>query len=287
MHPFLFQIGSFKIPTYGVLVACGILAGTWLAARLARREKLHTDFVFDAVFWCVVAGLVGARFTYLLLEWRSFIADPIGTLFASGGQVFLGGFILALLALLWVSRRYAVRFALAADVLAPGLALGHAFGRVGCFFAGCCYGAPTQASWGVRFPQLLDEHGQVIGSFAYVDHLAQGLIGATDTCSLPVYPVQLMEAAGNLAICCGLLWLWQRRSFTGQVTLGYLIAYSVMRFALEFLRGDAIRGIYFGLSTSQWLSLCIVTCALIVWQRLRKNSSRFRDSSCDERQDEP
>ncbi|MGC8742087.1 MAG: prolipoprotein diacylglyceryl transferase [Candidatus Sumerlaeaceae bacterium] len=281
MHPIILRIGSFAIPTYGVLVACGILAGTWLASRLARRVNLSLDFVLDAVFWCVVAGLGGARLTYVALEWRSFVADPLATLFASGGQVFLGGFLTAIVALVWVARRYRVRLPLAADVLAPALALGHAFGRVGCYFAGCCYGAPTEGSWGVRFPQLLDEQGRIVGSFAYLDHLAQGLIAPTDTCSLPVYPVQLFEALGNLVLCGALLLLWRRRRFEGHVALAYVFAYSFMRFVLEFLRGDAIRGILFGLSTSQWLSLFVAIAAIFVWRRLNRASVATGNSLCN------
>lgn len=280
MHPVLLRVGNFELPSYGVLVATGIVFGWFLAARLARRSALRDDFVLDLIFWCVVAGLLGGRLTYVIVEWREFLRDPLGTLFSRAGQVFLGGFLAALLAVYIVSRRYGVSPLLAADVLAPALALGHAFGRVGCFLAGCCYGAPTNSPLSVCFPRLMSEKGEIVGSLTYVDHLAQGYVSATDTCSLPVHPVQLYEALGNLLICGVLLLLWSRRSFIGQIALSYIILYSSMRFGLEFLRGDALRGIYLGLSTSQWLSLALLAASLFSWVPLRRRYSLTSDLSC-------
>jgi phosphatidylglycerol:prolipoprotein diacylglycerol transferase len=270
MHPILIRIGNFTIPSYGVLVATGILMGWLLAARLARRVGLRQDVILDLIFWCVLAGLLGGRLTYILIEWRSFLTDPVGSLFGRAGQVFLGGFVAAIGALIVVARRYGVPAVVATDILAPSLALGHAFGRVGCFLAGCCYGAPTHSPLGVHFPRLVDEKGEIIGSLAYVDHLAHGWITPEDPCSLAIYPTQLFEAVGNLVICGLLLLLWRRRRFEGQVALAYILLYSTMRFGLEFLRGDAARGIYWGLSTSQWISLVLIACALMSWRPLKR-----------------
>lgn len=267
MHPVLLRIGTFELPSYGILVACGIVAGLVVALRLAQRVDVSKDFVYDAVFWVVLAGLVGGRLTYVALEWRMFLEDPLGTLFAKAGHVFLGGLFAGVLALVVLCRRRGVALALAADVLAPGLALGHAFGRIGCFLAGCCYGAPSRSWLAVRFPKLVDARGQIIGSWPFLDHLEQGLVSVSDNSSCPVYPVQLFESAGNFLIFCGLLLLWRRRRFSGEVAAAYLIAYALLRFSLEFFRGDAIRGVWAGLSTSQWLSLCLLAAGLLVFWR--------------------
>ncbi|MCX7626033.1 MAG: prolipoprotein diacylglyceryl transferase [Candidatus Sumerlaeaceae bacterium] len=280
MHPVLLRIGQFELPSYGVLVALGILCGWILADRLARRCALPQEFILDLIFWCVVAGLVGGRVTYVIVEWREFLADPLGTLFSRAGQVFLGGFLVALGALYVVSRRHGVSPLLAMDVLAPALALGHAFGRVGCFFAGCCYGAPTQSHLSVCFPRLVNAKGEIVGSLAYLDHLAHGYVSPDAVCSLPVHPVQLYEALGNVVICGLLFLLWLRRKFVGQIALSYVLLYSIMRFGLEFLRGDASRGVYFGLSTSQWLSLALLMLAAFFWLRVRAYSHLRSDLTC-------
>jgi phosphatidylglycerol:prolipoprotein diacylglycerol transferase len=281
MHPYLLRTPVFQLPSYGVLVATGIVAGLLLALWLGRRVRLPKDFILDIVFWCVVAGLVGGRITYLLLEWRAFLANPLGTLFAGAGQVFLGGLLAALVAIVFVCRHYRVAIALASDVLAPALALGHAFGRVGCFLAGCCYGAPTQSALGVSFPRFLDKQGNIIGSLPYLDHLDRGLVTTQDACSLSIYPVQLFESIGNLLICLGLVLLWRRRRFDGQIALCYVLAYGALRFGLEFLRGDSVRGIFYGLSTSQWLTLLLAAGAIALWPRLRRKGATVY-SPCDE-----
>lgn len=280
MHPVLLRVGNFELPSYGVLVATGILFGWFLAGRLARRCALPEEFIMDLIFWCVLAGLIAGRITYVIVEWQEFFRDPLGTLFGRAGQVFLGGFLGALLAVYVVSRRHGVSPILAADVLAPALALGHAFGRVGCFLAGCCYGAPTNSPLSVCFPRLIGEKGEIVGSLAYLDHLAHGYVSATDTCSVPVHPVQLYEALGNLLICGMLLLFWSRRKFLGQIALSYIILYSTMRFGLEFLRGDALRGIYSGLSTSQWLSLALLASSIFSWFLLRKRHPMNGDLPC-------
>ncbi len=273
MHPYLLRIGSFQLPTYGCLVAIGIIAGLLVALRLSRRIGLPKDFVMDLVFWSVLVGLIGGRLTYLLIEWRAFLANPWGTVFSGAGQVFLGGLIFGLGATAMVCRRYRVSFPLAGDIMAPALALGHAFGRVGCFFAGCCYGAPTESALGIRFPRLVDESGAIVGSLPYLDHLDRGLVGLADSCSAAVYPVQLFEAAGNLVLFVALYLAWRRRAFDGQIMLFYFVAYAIMRFVLEFFRGDAARGLWGALSTSQWLSVGLVLFSAYLWKRLHQRGA--------------
>jgi len=273
MKPYVSILGLFNLPTYGMLVAAGILMGSWLASRLARRAQLPEGFALDAVFYVVLAGLAGGRLTYMAIEWRTTLRDPLAALFNSGGMVFLGGFFFGLAALYAYCRAKKVSFALATDVFAPAVAFAHCFGRIGCLFAGCCYGAPAHG-WAchfisIRYPRLTGPDGAITGSWAYLDHLEQGLVTPADAYSLPVYATPIIEALFNLCLAAALLWLWRRRRFAGQIGLFYVMAYSVARFLLEFLRGDQIRGFLGFFSTSQWLSLLALACALAIYWRCR------------------
>jgi phosphatidylglycerol:prolipoprotein diacylglycerol transferase len=279
MHPELLRIGAFSLPSYGVLVAIGILTGFFVALHLARKVGGSFDFVLDAVFWMVLSGLVGARLMYIIVEWQAFLEDPLKTLLGSGGQVYLGGLFTAVASLFIICKKYTIPMRLVADIFAPALALGHAFGRIGCFLAGCCYGAPTRSWFGVRFPRLLDSNGSIIGSWPFMDHLMQGLVKADDVCSLPVYPVQLFESAGNAIIFTTLLFVWRKRPFDGSVACLYLVLYGGMRFFLEFLRGDAIRGFWGVLSISQWLSLLMVASGTLLWMRF-SHDRMMRELPC-------
>ena len=260
MYPTLLEIGSFQLPSYGVMIALGMVAATVLAYRMARRRGLPTDFVLDAVFWSVLAGFAGARLAYLATTWREAMNDPIAAIFGGGGGIYLAGLAAGMGAIVWQARRHRIGIASAFDLFAPPLAVAHAFGRVGCFLAGCCYGAPL-AHGGVCYPPA---------SWPYMDQLTKGWISRDAVTSLPMHAVQLYEATGNLLLAGGLFLLWRRSPASGTVAAAYAVGYAVMRFTLEFFRGDSIRGEWAGLSTSQWLSLALAGAGLTAWQRLRK-----------------
>ncbi|AXA35998.1 MAG: prolipoprotein diacylglyceryl transferase [Candidatus Sumerlaea sp.] len=286
MKPYLSVLGLFHLPTYGMFVATGILVGTWLATRLARRAQLPEGFALDAVFYVVLAGLAGGRLTYMAIEWRATLRDPVAALFNSGGMVFLGGFFCGLAALYAYCRFKKVPFALVADVFAPAVALAHCFGRIGCLFAGCCYGAPAHGWLGhliaIRYPRLTGPDGAITGSWPYLDHLEQGWVTTADAYSLPVYATPILEALFNLGLAAALLWLWRRRRFDGHIALVYVMAYSVARFLLEFLRGDQIRGFFGALSTSQWLSLFALAGAFaIYWRRQASARAATNNDPCN------
>lgn len=277
MHPTLITVAGYGLPSYGVLAALGILAAVGMALRLGRREGLDADFLLDAVFWAVVAGFAGARMAYLAVTWRETVRAPLASLFSGGGGVYLAGLAAGLGTVLLLCRRKGVPFAAAADVFAPALALGHAFGRVGCHLAGCCWGCRLEgagARWGVRYPRLLSEKGMVEGSWPWLDHLGRGWISAREAWSRPVAPVQLLEAGFDLLLVAGLLVLWKFRRFRGQIALAYGGAYAVIRFGLEFLRGDAARGLYGPFSFSQWLCLAALGGGVaIVWRGSRRETA--------------
>jgi phosphatidylglycerol:prolipoprotein diacylglycerol transferase len=283
MHPVLFQIGDFVIGTYGLLIVVGLLSGLWSISRLARRRGgMPIDFFYDLLFLVLIAGFLGARLTFIALNWGSFLQHPAAMIFSRQGFVFLGGFVAAVAAAVWYTRRRGLPILEVADLVAPGLVLGHAFGRIGCFLAGCCFGMvctpethPALAHISVSYPVVHDAHGEIseMFNFAYITQVLDRELSPTATRSLPMVPAPLMESAGNFMICILLLWLWRRRVFSGQIAAAYLSLYSVLRFGLEFWRGDADRGLFLNgaLSTSQ--IICIVTLAggiaLWLWRRGR------------------
>jgi phosphatidylglycerol:prolipoprotein diacylglycerol transferase len=281
MHPILFRIGGLTIGTYGVAIVAGMLGALWLSGRLARRRGLIPDFIYDLAFRLLLFGFLGARLLYIILNWREFLADPLGLLFSRQGFVFQGGFIAALAAGIWYTRRHKVPLLGAADIIAPALALAHGFGRIGCFFAGCCYGkvCPPEHSTAlerllsVRYPLDMD-HGQISNfNFAYFGQIERGLIPQGAAGPLPILPVQLFEAFGNFVICAVLLWMWKRQKFSGQVFALYMLLYSVLRFGLEFLRGDAERGLWLGgmISTGQSIAICTFAAGVVLWM-MRKGT---------------
>lgn len=288
MHPVLFEIFGIPISPYGLLIACGLLVAVYLGRRRARAIGIPEDSVLDVVFWGVIAGFVGARIAFIIVNFGDFVQDPMAMIFSRQGFVFLGGLIAAAPVVWWVICRWGVRFTTMADLVAPPLALGHAFGRTGCFCAGCCYGKPTDAPWGVEFPRFIDwgkgfiptgqEHidsagmiwgnttapvGHVVGSPAFYEQALTGQCSWDSLHSVAVHPTQLYDVAIQLALFALLMVLWHHRKFHGMVFLAYLWIYPITRIVLEFFRGDLERGIWFGgLSTSQVISAALVGVAL-------------------------
>src|SRR5512136_229171 len=150
MHPRLFELGPVTVYTYGVLLAAAYLAGLQLATTRARSRGLEPSRVMDLGIIIIIAAIVGAKLLLVAVDVSSYWSHPaeIFSLARSGG-VFYGGLIAAVLVALWYLRRHKMPVWVACDVFAPGIALGHAIGRVGCLFAGCCYGRPTSLPWGI------------------------------------------------------------------------------------------------------------------------------------------
>ncbi len=252
MYPKLFSIGNFVQHTYGVLVAVAFLAGLWVAMRLARREGLDSDRVFNLAVYVALAAFVGAKLLLVVTDWRYYSLNP-GQLLSlqslQAGGIFYGGFLAAVIFAAWYTRRARLPFLKVADALAPGVALGHAVGRLGCFASGCCWGKPTSLPWGVTFTDLYA-------------HQTFGV-----PLGIPLHPTQLYEAAAEALIFVFLLWYWKKKSFDGQILGLYLILYGAARFALEFVRDDPDRGFLFGgrLSTSQFIALLLVVASAGLW----------------------
>jgi phosphatidylglycerol:prolipoprotein diacylglycerol transferase len=273
MFPELFKIPylNFTFNTYGFLLALAFIAGLYAMGRLAARDGLEKQKVYDLGLWVLAASLVGSKLLMVVTEWDSFYRDnprQIFTLdfFRSGG-VFYGGFIGALIASLIVMRAYKLPWWRTADAFAPGVALGQMIGRIGCFSAGCCWGKPTSAFYGVHFS---DRGHEITGVPTMVGHLSDSIQKSLWeaklhglTAPLHLHPTQLYEAVATLAIFIALLIVFRHRRFYGQVILTYALLYAVARFIIEFWRDDP-RGEIFGLSTSQFIAVILFIGALIV-----------------------
>ena len=256
MYPILFEIGSWPVYAYGVLLAAAYLAALQLAVVRARRRGLDGTKVMDLGIYLIIAALVGAKLMLILVDFEYFLRQPgeLLSLVRAGG-VFYGGLIAALGVALWLVRRYGLPMWTTADLFAPGIALGHVIGRLGCLLAGCCYGEPTNMPWGVVF----------------TDPVAQANVGTP--LGIPLHPTQLYDAGAELLILVLLLVTERRgRVFPGRTFWSYMLLYGISRFIVEFYRGDD-RGLWMGFSTSQWVSLVAVPLALLMLHRLRSRAS--------------
>lgn len=264
MHPVLFEIHGFVIATYGLFVALGLLVGLIVSDRMARRHGVDRNIVLDLALIGVVAGILGARLTFIAVNFEDFTRSPMDYIFTRQGFVFGGGMIAAVFASIVYLRRKKAGVWRVADVIAPAIPLGHGIGRLGCFSAGCCWGGRCELPWAVTFPRVTGPNGQPMG-FVYEQHLHEGWIGPDAIRSLPVHPVQLYEAFSLFLLSAVLFYMWRRRRFEGQIFLIYLLAYPVIRFVLEHFRGDAERGIYGFFSTSQYMSMAVFGAAAVLW----------------------
>src|SRR3954471_10720405 len=248
MHPILFEFGSFTIYSYGVLLAGAYLLGLQLALMRARRRGLDPQRVMDLGIWIIISALIGAKLMLLIVDYRQFSADPreIFSLARSGG-VFYGGLIAGVAVALWYLRRAWLPLWTTTDVFAPGIALGHVVGRLGCLMAGCCFGRPASVPWAITF------------------HDPAAVANAGTPLGVPLHPTQLYEAGTEAIILIMLLMLERRgRAFPGRTFWTYMLLYGLSRFAIEFFRGDN-RGMVFGaVSTSQFVSLIIVPLAIVM-----------------------
>jgi phosphatidylglycerol:prolipoprotein diacylglycerol transferase len=247
MHPILFEVRGFPIYTYGVLLAVAYLLGLQFALMRARSRGLDPNRVMDLGIWIIVSALVGAKLLLLIVEWNTYgrsFSDLL-TLVRSGG-VFYGGLIVAVLVAMGYMWRHRMPIWTVSDVFAPGIALGHVIGRLGCLFAGCCFGRPTDVPWAITF------HSEY----------ARANVGTP--LNIPLHPTQLYEAGAELLIL-GVLLLAERRgrTFPGRTFWGYMLLYGISRFIIEFYRGDT-RGTVGMFSTSQFVSLLIVPLSIVM-----------------------
>jgi phosphatidylglycerol:prolipoprotein diacylglycerol transferase len=253
MHPRLFELGPITVYTYGVLLAAAYLLGLKLAMVRAKSRGLDQTRVLDLGIYIIISALVGAKLLLLITDFRSFVSNPSELLsLARSGGVFYGGLILAVVVALWYIRRIGLPLWTTCDVFAPGIALGHVVGRMGCFFAGCCYGKPTNVPWAITF----------------TDPFAASNVGTP--LNIPLHPTQLYEAGAEALILVLLLATESRgKRYPGRTFWLYMLLYAISRFIIEMFRDDP-RGSVGMFSTSQFISIILAPLAVIMLLYLRR-----------------
>jgi len=255
MYPILLKLGPITLFTYGLFLALAFLSAIYLSAREAKRQGLDQSRFYDLCFYSVLGALVGSRLLYVFLELPTFVAHPV-KIFAiwEGGLIFHGGLVMAVAVAFYYMRRHSIPWRQAFDSLAVGMPMGQALGRVGCFMAGCCYGAPSSLPWAVTFtnPETL--------------------------CPLrvPLHPSQLYEALLSLGVFGVVYSLRTRKRFNGQLMLTYFLLAGLVRFVVEFFRNPAdYRGpiIWADMPLTQVVALGIaLVSGILLWWRWRRSS---------------
>jgi phosphatidylglycerol:prolipoprotein diacylglycerol transferase len=250
VYPELFSIGPVTIYSYGVLLAASYLLGLWLAMRRARKWGLDSSRILDLGIYIIIAALIGAKLLLLVVDFDQFSRSPSDLLsLARSGGVFYGGLIVSVLVGFWYVRRHGLPLWTTCDVFAPGIALGHVTGRLGCLAAGCCYGKPADVPWAITF----------------TNPLAAANVGTP--LGIPLHPTQVYEAGAELLILVLLLATERRgRPFAGRTFWTFMFLYAVSRYVIEMYRGDP-RGEILGFSTSQFISLVLapLSVVMLVW----------------------
>lgn len=219
MHPIAFHLGDIPVYWYGIFMATGFLLGFWTAAKRAVIRNESPEIALNLGPWLVIGALAGARIWYVVSFWDTQFKDaPFNSVFMirDGGLVFHGGLIGALLAGAIYCKLHHASYLKLADIMAPSVALGHTFGRLGCFMTGCCYGRATDLPWGVHFPDDHATHGEM------------------------VHPAQIYSSLLNLALYFLLAWFYRKSRVEGMVISAYLLLYSGTRLLAESFRGDSV-----------------------------------------------
>ncbi len=251
MRPDLFSLFGVHFYAYGTFVALAVLVSSLLIARESQRRNEGFVILPTSGVWVGAAALFGAKVFYILQfeDWR----NVWRAIFVwQGGMVAYGGVGAGLVAAVVYARLHRIPLLKGLDIAAPYVALGHGIGRIGCFLNGCCWGSVCTHPWGVRFPH---------GSYPYMRHLKERLLTSEAAQSLPVHATQLYEAVGLFAIAAALKWYLAKKPWDGAVAFGYLLAYGVLRFLIEGVRGDSARPLA-GMTVSQLASLGLAGLAL-------------------------
>jgi phosphatidylglycerol:prolipoprotein diacylglycerol transferase len=224
------------------MLLIGFILGYWLAIKRAEKYSIPKSALLDLALCLLLAGIIGGRLIYVLLNLPFYLHNPIQIIAIwNGGLSFYGSLGAGVITAIAFARRRNINFWYLTDLLTPSLALGYAFGRIGCFLNGCCYGVPTNLPIGVRFPFDL----------------------------IPRHPVQLYAFAANILFMFLLLWYDKRKKTTGQTFALYMMLYAFYRFLAEILRKGATAEILFdGITQAQVASLVLFIIGVYLWLRL-------------------
>lgn len=253
MHPILFEIAGWRVPTYGVLLAAAFLIALRVGLRYGRREGVSPETLMNLWLWVLLSGIVGAKLLLYLTDLDYYLHNPAALLSSlRSAGVFYGGLGLGIAVGLLYVRRHGLPLWKCLDLSAPPLALAHAVGRFGCLAAGCCYGRPTTLGWGITFH----------------DPEARAITGVP--LDLALHPIQILLSITSFLTFLLLVYLYKRKAFDGQIFAAYLIVETATRFGLEFLRGDP-RGFVLGLPTSQTLAIAGFAAGVALYLRRRRH----------------
>lgn len=242
MHPDLFSIGPVTLHSYGLFVALGFIAGILIAIKLGKAVGITSNSVMDMGFIIILSGLIGSRLVYIIINFSHYVENPLDSIkLWQGGLVFSGGLVAAIIMLLLYVKHHKHNIWTIVDIWAPAAAIGQAIGRIGCFFAGCCYGQPTDHAWGIIFTNPK----------------------SIATLNIPLHPTQLYSSFSSFIIFAILIILNSKKKFEGQVFLWFLILHSTARLFLERFRGDS-RGVFLtdDLTMTQFIALAILITAV-------------------------
>ncbi len=254
MYPVLFEVGGISVYAYGFFIALGAIAGV---AYMAIQGKKEVGLTFDqanTLFLLIfIAAFVGGK-VFLFFEDIPYYLDHPRKLFTGRGFVFYGSFLFAVPVMLFYFKKYKLHVYRMLDVMAITTCLVHFFGRIGCFMAGCCYGRPTDSVFGLTFTN----------EACYAEPLGS-----------PLHPTQLYEAGFIGLVGLVLLFLRDRRSFTGQLFLLYLMLYACGRFVIEYFRGDVQRGFVVEnlISHSQFIAILVFLAVAAIYVRRYRQES--------------
>ena len=236
MFPVLFEVSTFKIYSYGFFIALGYVASLILVVKLSKKNKIPPTRIVDLVFGFLISGFLGGRILYVLTRFDYFWDHPFEVLYIwQGGLVFFGGLIGATIFGTFYIRRHKLPMLPTLDISAIGICIGHAFGRIGCFAAGCCHGTYCDLPWAVEMSSV---------------HVQENMR------NVAIHPSQMYESLSLFLLGGSLLLVWKYRKFPGQVVMLYFLIYPIIRSFLEVFRGDSIRGFIIEgyVSTSQFIS---------------------------------
>jgi phosphatidylglycerol:prolipoprotein diacylglycerol transferase len=246
MHPILFTFGNFTIYTYGFFVGTAFIAAIFYLSHSIKKSKekiISQDDLYSLVMYIMIFSVAGARLFFVFTDLNEFILYPLSIFkIWQGGLVYYGGFIAAIIFVYVYAKRKKIFLLKLGDFFAPALALGHALGRIGCFFAGCCYGKESSLLWTVVFT---NEHSLAVRG-------------------KPLHPTQLYEAFANFLLFVFLHFYSKKEHKAGVSFAVYITSYAVLRFVIEFFRGD-YRGVqYFGFSVSQIISVFLFVAGVFI-----------------------
>lgn len=256
MHPTLFEWGKFELHSYGVMLALSFLLGIMLASHRARKLGVEVQHILDLSVYIILAAVVGSRLAYILFHLSDY--RTVLDMFAiwQGGATLYGGLLLAIVVSYLFAARHGISFWLLADVIAPSIALGMVFTRIGCFLSGCCFGAPTTVPWGVIFPPTSP-------AGVYARSVATGAVA--------LHPTQLYASFASLVIVLLLLVLERRLPRNGGVFGAFLVLYGIDRFTVDCFRFYESNMIALGLSLNQLLSIALVLLGVILLVKRARN----------------